>query len=291
MPMTRDRQVLQAAHEKAAELVIGCLKEGKDVAFLNLGDVTIYASYLYVHRLVLQKGFQAELVNGIPSFCAAAARLGIGLAENSDQMHILSQPGQIEEGLKPVSYTHLVQTTHVISGFEYDRMMAAVDSYREYFRKVSCGRPLLTSKQDYRDVVLALGEELSAFRRPGTDIVLMGHGTEHAANEAYGRLQQEFTEAGLEDFLVGTVEASPTLENMVRLVETRGAEYVVLAPFMVVAGDHACNDMAGDDEDSWKSKFLRDGYQAECVMKGLGEYASIRRIYVEHAGCAVGALG
>lgn len=100
MPMTRDRQVLQAAHEKAAELVIGCLKEGKDVAFLNLGDVTIYASYLYVHRLVLQKGFQAELVNGIPSFCAAAARLGIGLAENSDQMHILSQPGQIEEGLK-----------------------------------------------------------------------------------------------------------------------------------------------------------------------------------------------
>ena len=100
MPMTRDRQVLQAAHEKAAELVIGCLKEGKDVAFLNLGDVTIYASYLYVHRLVLQKGFQAELVNGIPSFCAAAARLGVGLAENSDQMHILSQPGQIEEGLK-----------------------------------------------------------------------------------------------------------------------------------------------------------------------------------------------
>lgn len=184
-----------------------------------------------------------------------------------------------------------VQTTHVISGFEYDRMMAAVGSYGEYFRKVSCGRPLLTSKQDYRDVVLALGEELSAFRRPGTDIVLMGHGTEHAANEAYGRLQQEFAEAGLEDFLVGTVEASPTLENMVRLVESRGAEHVVLAPFMVVAGNHACNDMAGDDEDSWKSKFLRDGYQAECVMKGLGEYASIRRIYVEHAGCAVGALG
>lgn len=183
-----------------------------------------------------------------------------------------------------------VQTTHVISGFEYDRMMAAVGSYGSCFRKVSCGRPLLASKQDYRDVVLALGEELSAFRGPGTDIVLMGHGTEHAANEAYGRLQQEFTEAGLEDFLVGTVEASPTLENMVRLVETRRAEHVVLAPFMVVAGDHACNDMAGDDEDSWKSKFLRDGYQTECVMKGLGEYVSIRRIYVEHAGCAVGAL-
>lgn len=100
MPMTRDRKLLRAAHERAAEQVIACLEEGKDVAFLNLGDVTIYASYLYIHRLVTAKGYRSELVNGVPSFCAAAARLGISLAENSDQLHVLSQPGQIEEGLK-----------------------------------------------------------------------------------------------------------------------------------------------------------------------------------------------
>ncbi len=100
MPMTRDRDVLRRSHEQAADRVAACLDAGKDVAFLNLGDVTVYASYLYIHRLITGRGYQAELVNGIPSFCAAAARLGIGLAENSDRIHILSQPGQIDEGLK-----------------------------------------------------------------------------------------------------------------------------------------------------------------------------------------------
>lgn len=100
MPMTRDKEVLRRSHEAAADRVAAYLEAGKDVAFLNLGDVTVYASYLYIHRLVTARGYQAELVNGIPSFCAAAARLGIGLAENSDRLHILSQPEQIEEGLK-----------------------------------------------------------------------------------------------------------------------------------------------------------------------------------------------
>lgn len=99
MPMTRDQEVLSQSHETAADRVAACLDDGKDVAFLNLGDVTVYASYLYIHRLIKARGYQAELINGIPSFCAAAARLGIGLAENSDRLHILSQPGQIDEGL------------------------------------------------------------------------------------------------------------------------------------------------------------------------------------------------
>lgn len=100
MPMTRDKEALDRHHEMAAARVAACLDAGKNVAFLNLGDVTVYASYLYIHRLVKERGYRAELVNGIPSFCAAAARLGIGLAENSDRLHILSQPEQIEEGLK-----------------------------------------------------------------------------------------------------------------------------------------------------------------------------------------------
>lgn len=99
MPMTRDREVLKRSHEMAADRVASCLDAGKNVAFLNLGDVTVYASYLYIHRLVDGRGYRTELLNGIPSFCAAAARLGIGLAENADRLHILSQPEQIEEGL------------------------------------------------------------------------------------------------------------------------------------------------------------------------------------------------
>jgi len=100
LPMTRDKAVLHTSHELAAKQVIAILERGKRIGFLNLGDVTVYASYLYIHRLVAARGYRAELINGIPSFCAAAARLGIGLGENSDQIHILSQPEQIVEGLK-----------------------------------------------------------------------------------------------------------------------------------------------------------------------------------------------
>ncbi len=100
MPMTRDRKVLRECHERAAGQLAGLLDQGKQVGFLNLGDVTIYASYLYIHRRVAAMGYKTELINGVPSFCAAAARMGIGLVENSDQLHILSQPEQIEEGLK-----------------------------------------------------------------------------------------------------------------------------------------------------------------------------------------------
>lgn len=100
VPMTRDKAAREEAHAQTARRIMGWLEEGKKVGFLNLGDVTIYASYLYVHRRIQAQGYQAEMVNGIPSFCAAAARLGIGLCEDDDPLHILPQPEQIPEGLK-----------------------------------------------------------------------------------------------------------------------------------------------------------------------------------------------
>lgn len=100
MPMTRDKDLLREFHERAVETVADILGQGKKIAFLNLGDVTVYASFLYVHRRVLERGMQSELVNGVPSFCAVAARLGTGLVEGSEELHVLSQPGQIEEGLQ-----------------------------------------------------------------------------------------------------------------------------------------------------------------------------------------------
>lgn len=184
-----------------------------------------------------------------------------------------------EDGYEEV----IAQTTHVIRGFEYDRMMETLSQYRDRFVRLVCGAPLLTCEKDYREVVQILAQELGAYRQAGTDLVLMGHGTEHAANDSYGKLQQMFRSEGLEDVLVGTVEASPTLTNMVELVKERRSARVILAPLMVVAGEHAVNDMAGAEEDSWKSRFMRDGYQVDCVMKGLGEYAGIRQMYVRHA--------
>lgn len=187
-----------------------------------------------------------------------------------------------EEGYRTV----LAQTTHVIRGFEYDKLMTVFEQFRSRFDVLECGEPLLTDEDDYDQSARIMGEVLAAYRAPGTDLVLMGHGTEHAANVSYAKLQQAFFDQGHEDCLVGTVEASPTLENMVKLVQERKSARVVLTPFMVVAGNHAVMDMAGGDAKSWKSRFERAGYQVECVMKGLGEYPAIRRMYVEHAKAA-----
>lgn len=185
----------------------------------------------------------------------------------------------LKEGYKTV----LVQTTHVIRGFEYSRMEAVLEQYQGKFCHFAWGKPLLAEDLDYREAVRILTKELEGYRRQGTDLLFMGHGTEHEANVSYEKLQQAFFEEGFLDCLVGTVEASPTLENMVDMVKKRRSRQVVLTPFLVVAGEHVLHDMAGEGENSWKSRFLRNGCQVECVMRGLGEYQGIREMYVRHA--------
>ena len=207
----------------------------------------------------------------------------VRILRERDKIQIDGVEEAFERLVKDGFGTVLVQTTHVIHGFEYDRMKESLTKYQHFIDHLALGEPLLTSGEDYQEVVRVLGQETEAFRRSGTDLIFMGHGTEHAANSSYARLQQTFFQAGLSDCLVGTVEASPTLESMVDLVGRRRSHRVVLTPFLVVAGDHACKDMAGENEDSWKSRFLRKGYQVECLMKGLGEYPGIRQIYVRHA--------
>lgn len=137
LPMTRDKQLLAESHQVAAAQVIACLEQGKQVGFLNLGDVTVYASYLYIHRIVTKKGYHTELVNGVPSFCAAAARLGIGLAENSDQLHILSQPGQIEEGLKLSGTKIIMKMGKNIAGVKAQIQASGMDA----LMVENCGMP------------------------------------------------------------------------------------------------------------------------------------------------------
>lgn len=189
-----------------------------------------------------------------------------------------------EDGYRVV----VVQPTHVIRGFEYDRMMEILDRFCSRFDVLECGEPLLGSGEDYHKAARIVGEALAGYRRQGTDILLMGHGTEHAAKESYEMLQQAFYEEGFEDCLVGTIEDSPTMEHMIGMVKKRNPSRVLLAPFLVVAGNHALKDMAGDEEMSWKSRFERAGYQVECLLNGLGEYPGIRRMYVEHALAAAG---
>lgn len=192
----------------------------------------------------------------------------------------------VEDGVKEL----VVQPTHVMSGFEYDDLMAVIDEYKGKFDKVSVGAPLLTSDADYTTLVDALVADTAAYNVDGTAVVFMGHGTHHEANATYGKLQETFTAKGNNNYFVGTVEGSPTLEDVIAGVKAGGYTKVVLQPLMVVAGDHANNDMAGDEEGSWKLAFEAEGIEVECSLKGLGAIEAVQDMYVAHTAEAVKGL-
>lgn len=183
----------------------------------------------------------------------------------------------------------VIQPTHVMPGFEYDDVMNEIAAYEEQFDSFKVGAPLLTEDADFDQLVTILTEETADYNVEGTAIVFMGHGTEHDANVTYSTLQQKLTDAGYANYFIGTVEAAPTLDDVLTQVEASGATKVVLLPLMIVAGDHANNDMAGDEEDSWKTAFLNAGYEVECLIQGLGQYVGVQQMIVDHAGAAMAA--
>ncbi|MBR5375914.1 MAG: sirohydrochlorin cobaltochelatase, partial [Lachnospiraceae bacterium] len=144
-----------------------------------------------------------------------------------------------------------------------------------------------TSDDDFAKVEKAITDWTKEYDDGKTAIVFMGHGTEADSNGVYAKMQDLLTKDGFENYYIGTVEAEPSLDDVVAAVKKGSYERVVLEPLMVVAGDHANNDMAGDDDDSWKTAFEKEGYKVECLIRGLGENEDIRKIYVEHAKAAV----
>ena len=179
--------------------------------------------------------------------------------------------------------TLVVQPTHLMHGFEYDDLMAELAERAEDFDSVVVGEPLLSSDEDFDRVADILIDLTKEYDDGQTAIVFMGHGTEHEANAVYARMQGVLADKGAENLYVGTVEAEPSVEDVLAAIDGKGYARVVLRPLMVVAGDHANNDMAGDEEDSWKTLFADAGYEVVCVLEGLGQVPGIQQIYVEHA--------
>ena len=184
----------------------------------------------------------------------------------------------------------VVQPTHLMDGLEYNDVVDEVAQYGDAFTAIAVGKPILMSEEDFSAVADAMADCTKEYDDGKTAICWMGHGTEAASNSVYSKMQDVLTEKGYQNYFVGTVEASPTLEDVLALVKAGNYERVVLRPMMIVAGDHANNDMAGDEEDTWKTLFEAEGYEVITELKGLGELPAIQELLIAHARVAMEEL-
>ena len=175
-------------------------------------------------------------------------------------------------------YEVIVQPTHLIDGFEYDRLCAAVNKYEGGIPNLRIGIPLLRTKHDIERVCELLEKNFDS----SYAVAVMGHGTEHNANCTYEKFGEVCRKKGIKNIFIGTVDARPDINDIIMKLKENGFSRVVLTPLLLVAGDHANNDMAGDEQDSWKSVLEAEGFEVETVIKGLGEYEEIRALYIEH---------
>ena len=192
----------------------------------------------------------------------------------------------VDNGVKNL----VIQPTHLMNGLEYTDVVNEVGDYADAFDQVVIGDPLLTSDEDFDEVVKAITDATAEYDDGETAICFMGHGTEADSNEVYQKMQDKLTDAGFENYFVGTVEATPSVDDVLAKVQAGDYKKVVLEPLMIVAGDHANNDMAGDEEGSWKTTFEDAGYDVTCLVRGLGELPAIQDIFVKHAQAAIDKL-
>lgn len=184
----------------------------------------------------------------------------------------------------------VIQPTHLMNGLEYTDLVSEAAEFSDSFEQIAVGAPLLTSDEDFKAVIKAITEDTAEYDDGDTAICFMGHGTEAESNQVYFRLQEMLAEEGYGNYFIGTVEAEPSLENVLEAVKAGQYKKVVLQPLMVVAGDHANNDMAGEGEDTWRAAFEEAGYDVTCVVKGLGELEPIRQLFADHAREAMDSL-
>ena len=215
----------------------------------------------------------------------------------------------VDNGVKNL----VVQPTHLMHGAEYDELVETIDNYKDKFETVTVAEPMLGEvgsdatvvNEDKAKVAEAITAEavktagydsLDAAKEDGTAFVFMGHGTSHSAKVSYSQMAAQMKDLSYDNVFIGTVEGEPeetACENVIEAVKEAGYTKVVLRPLMVVAGDHANNDMAGDDEDSWKSQFTASGYfdSVDTQISGLGRIEAIQQIYIDHTKDAIDSLG
>ena len=191
------------------------------------------------------------------------------IVERKEGIHIFDQNEGLE-ALKNKGYDEIItMSLHILDGIEYAKL-------NDKYGKIS--KPLLVNDEDFEKVVN--DEEFNSTE--GNDaIVFMGHGSESAADSTYQKLQEEYLKAGKDNIFIATVEGQVTIEDVIQKLKGKGFSKILLKPFMIVAGDHAKNDMASDEEDSWKTILQNEGYEVTPVLKGMGEYKFIHNMFMD----------
>ena len=261
-------------------------------------------------------GVEKKLQEAYPDWSvrrAFTAQIIINHVQARDDEKIDNMEQALERAASNGVKNLVVQPTHLMHGAEYDELVDAVNNYKDKFETVTVAEPLLGEvgsdaaavNDDKKNVAEAITAEavktagydsLDAAKEDGTAFVFMGHGTSHSAKVSYSQMAAQMSDLGYENVFIGTVEGEPeetACENIIKDVKEAGYKKVVLRPLMVVAGDHANNDMAGDDEDSWKSQFEASGAfdKIDTQIAGLGEIDAIQQIYVDHTKAAIESLG
>ena len=262
------------------------------------------------------KGIEDALAEAYPDWSvrrAFTAQIIINHVEARDDEVIDNMQQALDRAVENGVKNLVVQPTHLMHGAEYDEMTEAINGYKDKFESVAIAEPMLGEvgddatviNDDKKAVAQAITDEackeagfdsMDAAAEAGTAFVFMGHGTSHTANVTYDQMQTQMENLGLKNAFIGTVEGKPedtACDKVIEKVKEAGYKNVVLRPLMVVAGDHANNDMAGDDEDSWKSQFVASGNfeNVDAQIAGLGRIEAVEQLYVDHTKAAIDSIG
>ena len=283
----------------------------------NIGDkeilVVSFGTSFNDSRVADIKGIEDAIQAANPDWAvrrAFTAQIIINHIQARDNEAIDNMDQALERAVKNGVKELVVQPTHLMHGAEYDEMCAAIDKVRDKFESVEIAEPMLgevgsdaavinADKEAVAKAVVAAAlsesgyESTAAAKEAGVAYVLMGHGTAHVAKVTYSQMATQMDKLGYENVFIGTVEGEPedtSCEAVIAAVKEAGYTTVVLRPLMVVAGDHANNDMAGADEDSWKTMFEAAGLTVNCQISGLGRIADVQALYVAHTKAAIDAI-
>ena len=287
-----EKEGSQASGEENKEKEGAALTENKETGKRAILVVSFGTSYNDSRRLTIG-AIETALAEAFPDWSvrrAFTSQIIIDRVRERDGVEIDNVKAALDRAVDNGVKTLVVQPTHLMDGLEYTDLVDELAQYTDAFEHIAVGAPLLTSDGDFQAVADAITQATAQYDDGDTAICFMGHGTEAESNRIYGEMQQVLEAAGHDRYYVGTVEAEPTLEDVLAGVKDSGAHRVVLQPLMIVAGDHANNDMAGDEEGSWKRAFQDAGYEVECVLKGLGELEAIQQLFAAHAQAAMDTL-